>query len=183
MKQWEFLLSGSGGQGLVLAGLILAEGAVKAGKNVIQTQTYGPEARGGASRAEVITSDGEIDYPKVVRPDLLLAMSQEAYDRYAPLAKRSNALVLIDQEFVTEPSDQEDNLVALPLTKAAAERIGKALVANMVALGALMAFTRVFSPQLLEAALLDRVPAGSEELNLKAFRLGLEMAGEIRGRK
>ena len=86
MKHWEFLLSGSGGQGMVLAGLILAEGAVMAGKNAVQTQTYGPEARGGASKAEVIISDGEIDYPKVVKPDFLLAMSQDAYSKYAPLA-------------------------------------------------------------------------------------------------
>jgi len=113
---------------LVLAGLVLAEGAVRAGKNVIQTQSYGPEARGGASRAEVIISDGDIDYPKVVRPDLLLAMSQEAYDRYGPLAHASGALVLVDQEFVQDFSRERDRVVALLLTSAAAEKIGKALV-------------------------------------------------------
>ena len=165
---------------MVLAGLVLAEGAVRAGKNVIQTQSYGPEARGGASRAEVIISDGDIDYPKVVRPDLLLAMSQEAYDRYGPLAYASGALVLVDQEFVQDFSRERDRVVALPLTSAAAEKIGKALVANMVALGAVMALTRVFPSHHLEAALLSRVPLGSEELNLKAFHLGWEMAEAAR---
>lgn len=178
MKQWEFLLSGSGGQGMVLAGLILAEGAVMAGKNAVQTQTYGPEARGGASKAEVIISEGEIDYPKVVRPDFLLAMSQDAYNKYAPIAAAYNSLVLVDGEFVTDLSYQLNNFIALPMTRAALERIGKPVVANMVALGAVMALTGVFSQHYLEEALLARVPKGSEQLNLEAFRLGVEIARE-----
>lgn len=180
MRHWEFLLSGSGGQGIILAGIILAEGAVMAGKNAIQTQTYGPEARGGASKAEVIISDGEIDYPKVVKPDLLLAMSQDAYNKYTPLAVAHNSLVLIDGQFVTDLSQQLNNLIVLPITKTASERIGKAVVANMVALGAVMALTEVLPQHHLEEALLSRVPKGSEKLNLEAFRLGMEIAREHR---
>lgn len=180
MKHWEFLLSGSGGQGMVLAGLILAEGAVMAGKNAVQTQTYGPEARGGASKAEVIISDGEIDYPKVVKPDFLLAMSQDAYSKYAPLAAAHDSQVLIDGDFVTDLSYQPNKLIVLPITKTAVEIIGKAVVANMVALGAVMALTGVFPPHHLEEALLARVPKGSEKLNLEAFRVGMEIACEHR---
>src|SRR5690606_921906 len=122
---------------------ILAEGAVLAGKNAVQTQTYGPEARGGASKAEVIISDGEIDYPKVVKPDVLLTMSQAAFDKYAFLVETGDTLVLVDSTNVTDLSGTGGKLISLPLTKMAAEEVGKAMVANMVALGALVTLTGV----------------------------------------
>ncbi|NLC76505.1 MAG: 2-oxoacid:ferredoxin oxidoreductase subunit gamma [Clostridia bacterium] len=176
---WEIQLSGSGGQGMVLAGIILAEGAVLAGKNAVQTQTYGPEARGGASKAEVIISDGEIDYPKVVKPDVLLTMSQAAFDKYAFLVETGDTLVLVDSTNVTDLSGTGGKLISLPLTKMAAEEVGKAMVANMVALGALVTLTGVIPPEALEEAALARIPKGSEGLNVKALRLGSEAARQV----
>lgn len=181
-NSWEIQLTGSGGQGLVLAGLILAEGAVLAGKNVVQTQTYGPEARGGASKAEVIVSEEEIDYPQVSKPDLLLAMSQAAFDKYASVIKDGEGtIVLIDSTNVTDLSKGQGTIVALPLTKIAVDDVGKMVVANMVALGALVTLTQVIPRECLEEAVLARIPPGSEELNLKALRLGYEAAQKLCG--
>ncbi|NLL19762.1 MAG: 2-oxoacid:ferredoxin oxidoreductase subunit gamma [Clostridia bacterium] len=181
-NSWEIQLSGSGGQGMVLAGLILAEGAVLAGKNVVQTQTYGPEARGGATKAEVIVSEGEIDYPKVSKPDLLLAMSQAAFDKYASLIEPGdNTMVLIDSTIVTDLSKGLGNIIALPMTKIAVDDVGKAVVANMVALGALVTLTKVIPQKCLEEAALARIPKSSKDLNLKALRLGCEVAQKICG--
>lgn len=181
-NSWEIQLSGSGGQGMVLAGLILAEGAVLAGKNVLQTQTYGPEARGGASKAEVIVSEGEIDYPKVSKPDLLLAMSQAAFDKYGAMIKENqDTVVLIDSTNVTDLSKGNGNIVAMPLTKIAVNVVGKQVVANMVALGALVTLTKVIPQECLEKAVLARIPPGSEDLNLKALRFGYEAAQKVCG--
>lgn len=171
---WEIQLSGSGGQGMVLAGLILAEAAVLAGKNALQTQTYGPEARGGATKAEVIISEEDIDYPKVQHPDLLLAMSQEAFDKYAPLITDKDSLIVIDSTNVTELSKVQNDVFALPLTKIAREEIGKPMVVNMVALGAIVGLTGVVPKQFLEEAAAGRIPKGTEELNIKALELGFQ---------
>src|SRR5690554_1689089 len=101
----EIRLSGSGGQGIILAAIILAEACILNGKNVIQTQAYGPEARGGASKAEVIVSEDQIDYPKVINPDIVLAMTQEAADKHAAALKQ-NGILLVDSTFVkTIPKD------------------------------------------------------------------------------
>ena len=93
-KRIEIRLSGSGGQGLILAGIILAEAAIIDGKNAVQTQSYGPEARGGASRSEVIISNGSIDYPKVSKSDILLALTEEAVIKYKGSLKEDGLLIL-----------------------------------------------------------------------------------------
>ncbi|RLC89501.1 MAG: 2-oxoacid:ferredoxin oxidoreductase subunit gamma, partial [Chloroflexi bacterium] len=100
VRRYEVRLAGTGGQGAILAGILLAEAAVRDGKNVVQTQSYGPEARGGASRAEVVISDGEIHYPKVLQADITLCMSQEACDRYGKRMRRGGLLIL-DADHVT----------------------------------------------------------------------------------
>lgn len=174
---WEIQLSGSGGQGMVLAGLILAEAGIIAGKNVVLTQTYGPEARGGATKAEVIIGDGEIDYPKVQHPDLLLAMSQAALDKYGTNLQ-GESLVLVDSTNVTDLTCACGQVVALPLTKIAREETGNLTMANMVALGALVGLTKVVSEEALEEAVLARIPKGTEELNMKALKLGYQAVGK-----
>ena len=179
----EIRLSGTGGQGLILAGIILAEAAgVYGGHEVIQTQSYGPEARGGASRAEVIISDDAIDYPKVTSPDVVLVMSQQACDRYGRQV-RPGGIVLVDDTNVSSiPSEEGATVVTLPITEIARHDVGRLVVANVVALGALVGATGVVTPEAMEKAILARVPRGTEELNMKAFNVGLEKGREARAR-
>lgn len=172
--RYELRLSGSGGQGLILAGIILAEAAgIYDGKYVCQTQSYGPEARGGASKSEVIISDEEIDYPKAIKPDVLLAMNQKACDSYFYDLKPGGMLV-VDSTYVKHVPTTK--AIELPFTGEARRELKKEVVANVVALGALAVLTGVVSLKSLETALLNRVPAGTEELNLKALELGIHMA-------
>ncbi len=174
MGRYEIRLSGSGGQGLIVAGIILAEAAgIYDGKYVCQTQSYGPEARGGASKAEVVISDEEIDYPKAIKPDLLLAMNQRSCDTYFFDLKPSGRLI-VDSTLVKQlPTSLA---MAIPFTHLAREKLGKEMAANIVALAALATITGVVSLNSLEAAVLSRVPPGTEELNKKALEIGIEAA-------
>ncbi len=177
----EIRLSGTGGQGLILAGIILAEAAIHDGHEVIQTQSYGPEARGGASRAEVIISDEAIDYPKVGVPDVVLVMSQEACDRYAAQVKAGGVVVVDETNVKSVPEVQGARVVRLPITDIARHEAGRQVTANMVALGALVGIAELATPGATERAIRERVPRGTEELNLKAFGLGMERAREAFG--
>lgn len=178
--RYELRLSGEGGQGLVLAGKILAEAAVIYDeKNATQSQSYGPEARGGASKSEVIISDGEIDYPKAEDLDLLLALTQEAFDKYHEDLREGGFLV-VDTEAVTRlPDVSKWKLVRVPFEKLAREQLGKSIVANIVALGVIIRLSGVVTEHAAEQAILARVPPGTEDLNREAFRLGLEAAEQV----
>ncbi|HEC34568.1 MAG TPA: 2-oxoacid:ferredoxin oxidoreductase subunit gamma [Chloroflexi bacterium] len=179
-RRIEIRLAGTGGQGIILAGILLADAAVRDGKNVAQTQSYGPEARGGASRAEVIISDQEIYYPKVLRADALLCMSQEACDRYAEQMRESGLLIL-DAEHVTRaPTTMA---VRVPISELARQATGREITANVTALGLLAGLTRVVSQKALEAAVRTRTPRGTEEINLKALAAGFEAAERIRAER
>ncbi|MBP7146911.1 MAG: 2-oxoacid:acceptor oxidoreductase family protein [Acidobacteria bacterium] len=174
--RYELRLSGEGGQGLVLAGKILAEAAaIYHDMNATQSQSYGPEARGGASKSEVIISDGEIDYPKAENLDLLLALTQESFDKYHKDLKAGGWLV-VDADAVTRLPESGWKVVALPFVRMAREQLGKAIVANIVALGVVVRLSKVVSEESAEQAILARVPRGTEELNRNAFRLGLSAA-------
>ncbi len=170
----ELRLSGSGGQGLILIGIILAEAAIYDNKLAIQSQSYGPEARGGASKAEVIIAEKPIHYPKVTCPDLVLAMTQEAANKYC-VDLAAEGTLLIDTTFVRDVPGQIRNVLALPITQLAKEKLGKALFANIVALGAIVALTRVVSVEAVTRAVLDRVPRGTEALNRQALELGMSL--------
>ncbi len=172
----EIRLSGSGGQGLILAGIILAEAAILDGKNAVQSQSYGPEARGGASRAEVIISNSKIDYPKVTKPDILLALTEEALLKYKDNLK-PDGLILIDSSIKKPESPYK--VLNIPILETAQNRAGKIIVANIVALGVLTAVTRVVSKMSIEKAVLDRVPKGTEDLNRKALYAGFELGEGI----
>ncbi|MGE5592895.1 MAG: 2-oxoacid:acceptor oxidoreductase family protein [Betaproteobacteria bacterium] len=178
----EVRLSGSGGQGLILAGIILAEAAIHDGHEVVQTQSYGPEARGGASRAEVIIADEPIDYPRVGVPDVVLVMSQEACNKYARRVKPGGTVVVDETSVKTVPTVEGARMVLLPITDIARHEVGRQVTANMVALGALVGIAELVSPVAAERALGERVPRGTEDVNLKAFRLGIERAREASGR-
>jgi 2-oxoglutarate ferredoxin oxidoreductase subunit gamma len=174
---YEIRLSGEGGQGIVLAGVILAEAAaIYDGKNATQTQVYGPESRGGASKAEVIISDEEIDYPKAISVDLLLAMTQAAADKFSHDLKPSGILVL-DSSKVRNIPQGEFAVHHLPIIDTAKETVGKAMVANIVSLGVIVGLSKVVSRRAIEEAVLARVPKGTEELNRRALEAGFTLAG------
>jgi len=175
----EVRLSGEGGQGLVLAGKILATAAaIHAGLNATQSQSYGPEARGGASRSEVIISDGDIDYPKAIHVDLFLALTQKAFDSYRHDVKPT-AVAIVDSEAVTVDHDVPCRVVSSPIVSIATSQLGKALFTNMVALGLVVGVSDVVPVEAVRAAIQQMVPKGTEENNLKAFELGLEEARRI----
>jgi 2-oxoglutarate ferredoxin oxidoreductase subunit gamma len=169
----EFRLSGSGGQGLLLAGIVLAEAAILDDRNAVQTQSYGPEARGGASQAEVVVSDEDIDYPKATDPDYLLALTAESYRTYGPLMGKG--LIIVDSS-VALSGEIAARTVAVPILETARDKIGKKVVANIVALGVLGGLSKVASRESLEAAVRIRVPKGTEDLNLAALRAGFDLA-------
>lgn len=174
---WEVRLSGSGGQGLILAGIILAEAAIIDGQNVVQTQSYGPAARGGASKAEVIISPEEIDYPKVECPDVFLGLNQESVLKYMGGCK-DNALAIVDSGLVNHVPPSKAKVYSLPITETARKQVGRELVANIVALGALAALSGLVSRDSVTNALLRRVPKGTEDMNRKALALGFNL-GEL----
>ncbi|MGA9350727.1 MAG: 2-oxoacid:acceptor oxidoreductase family protein [Anaerolineae bacterium] len=177
-KRFEIRLAGAGGQGMILAGLILAEAAaIYDGKNASQSQSYGAEARGGASRSEVIISDSEIVYPKVTNADLLLCMSQEACDRYSHELKEDGVLIVDSVNVERVPTGRA---YQVPITQIAEEATGRRITANMVGLGLVVGLTGVVSKESIQTAVSARAPKGTEEMNLKALAAGLEKAEELR---
>ena len=177
----EIRLAGEGGQGMILAGIVLAEAAaIYDGKNAIQTQSYGPEARGGASKAEVIISEGEIDYPKVISADALVVMSQEACDKYAAALKKSGLLIVDEDKVGRVPTTRA---VQVPITRLALEATGKTITANVVALGVLVGLTQIVSREAMEQAVAARAPKGTQDMNRAALLAGFAAAEQWRGRQ
>jgi len=176
-ERYEIRLSGSGGQGIIMAAIVLAEAAgVYDEKYVCQSQSYGPEARGGTSKAEVIISNQTIDYPKAIKPDLLLTMNKEACNTYFPDLK-AEGLLVVDSTLVHQiPTNR---VAAIPFTRIARKEIGKEMVANMVALGAVGVLSQIILLKNLEQALMARVPKGTEEINRKALHAGIDAAKRI----
>jgi 2-oxoglutarate ferredoxin oxidoreductase subunit gamma len=170
----EVRFSGFGGQGIILSAVIIGRAAVMYdNKFAVQTQVYGPEARGGASMSAVIIDDDPILYPKVSVPDIYVIMSQEGFEKYGVDAK-DDAIMLIDATLVH--SRPKCRCIEIPATRQAKEVLKKDIVANIVMLGALVAATHVVSETSLEKAILDSVPKGTEALNQKAMKMGFELA-------
>ncbi len=178
--RYEIRLSGSGGQGLILMGIILAEAVgVYDGKYVAQTQSYGPEARGGSSKSEVIVSDVEIDYPKAMKLDLLLAMNQRSCDDFFS-DLRPEGILIVDSTLVTQlPTSRA---YQVPFTRIARETFKREVVANIIALGALSQLSPIVSAKAVEAAVLARVPKGTEKLNRDALKAGIAAAKKAKKR-
>jgi len=177
-ERTEVRLAGEGGQGMILAGIILAEAAtIYGGQNAVQSQSYGPEARGGASKSEVIISSGEIDHPEVLQPDVVVALSQEAFRKFASTVKPSG-LLIVDADKVD--SSSAPKAIRLPITKMAFETTGRIITANTVALGVLVGLTGVVSRQALEKAIIARAPRGTEEMNHKALEAGFAAAEKVK---
>ena len=170
----EIRFAGFGGQGIIKSGIITASAAsIHAGKNAVQTQSYGPESRGGACKSEVVISDEEIDFPKVVEPDILVLMSQHAYIDYVDDVK-AGGTVILDPDMIPREKDSKNvKVFHVPATKIA-EELGRKIVANIVMLGAFVAITGVLDEKAVKEAVKENIPKGTEELNLAAFQKGYE---------
>lgn len=169
----EIRFSGFGGQGIILSAVIIGRAAVMYdNKYAVQTQVYGPEARGGASMSAVIIDDADILYPKVANPDIYVIMSQEGFEKYGAGAQ-DPALMLIDSTLVH--SRPTCRCIEIPATREAKQTLKKDIVANIVMLGALVVATHVVGEEALKKAILDSVPKGTEDLNMKAMLLGLQL--------
>jgi len=170
----EIRVAGFGGQGIMRTGLMLAMAAcIHGDKNAVQTESYGPESRGGACKSEVVISDEEIDFPKVLEPDVLIAMSQEAYNTYVDKVKKGGTILLDPDLVQKQKASLGIRVFRVPATKIA-EELGKTIVANVVMLGAFASITRLISAEALKKSLLDNVPKGTEKLNLAAFEKGYD---------
>jgi 2-oxoglutarate ferredoxin oxidoreductase subunit gamma len=180
-SRYEIRFSGAGGQGLILAGIIMGEAAaIFDGKQAVQSQSYGPEARGGASKSEVVISDEPIDFPKATTVDALLALTQEACDKYSRDLKEGGIL-LVDSDMVKKLPKGNFTVVGIPIINIAKNEIGRTIVANIVALGAMVALTGVVTKESAEKAVLSRVPEAFVDLNRTAFLAGYEKALEASG--
>lgn len=178
--RFEIRLSGSGGQGMILAAVILSEAIGGDGtKNVSQTQSYGPEARGGASKSDVVVSKNQIFYPKAMKLDLLLAMTQESMDSYFKDLKEDGTLVIDDVLVTDVPTDK---YYGLPFTRLAREEVGHVMVANVIALGAIAELTGIVDKDTLIAAVLARAPRGTEDKNRKAVEIGIREASKLKSK-
>jgi 2-oxoglutarate ferredoxin oxidoreductase subunit gamma len=170
----EVRIGGLGGQGVVLAGQILGRAAVYDGKNVVQTQSYGAEARGSAAKSEVILSDGKIGYPLVRQCDVLVAMNQTALDVNLKDVKK-HAVLIVDEEFVQRIPDTTTTVHRLPITQTAKTEMKSAMYANVVMLGVLVRITGIVSPDAMEHAITASVRADTAASNRQAFKIGLTL--------
>jgi 2-oxoglutarate ferredoxin oxidoreductase subunit gamma len=169
MMRIEIRIAGFGGQGVVLVGYILGKAmTIYDNYEAVMTQSYGPEARGGASSANIVISDETIDYPFVLNPDILVALSQEAYNRFRPNI-RQNGLVLIDDGLVKP--DEGDDYYGIPATRMA-EDLGRRVVTNVVMLGFMTALIKLVTKEAVETAIKTSIREKLVPLNLKAFATG-----------
>lgn len=170
----EFRLTGSGGQGIIMMGVILAETGVAKGLGALQSQSYGPEARGGASKCEVILSSESIDFPKVQEPDYLIALTQDGANKYAH-GLSPDCVAIFDSE-VTPPEDLgTEKVYSFPIIQTARLELGKVIASNIVTLGVMCELMDIFSRDELLKVILQRVPKGSEVLNERAFDAGIQL--------
>lgn len=173
MARTEVSLAGFGGQGIVLSGYIIGQAAcIYDNQHAIMTQSYGPEARGGACASNVVISDKPIAYPAVTNPQVIVVMSQEAYQKYGR-RRDPNTTLIIDEELVELDKDDSGRIIAAPFTRFANE-VGRKIVANIVMLGFFAAVADVVSPQAMKDSILASVPKGTENLNMRAFDKGYE---------
>lgn len=170
-NRYELCFAGSGGQGVILLSIIFAEAAVLSKKQTVQSQSYGPEARGGSCMAECIVSDAPIHFTKLTRPDFLLALTKPALLKYIAAVK-PGGLVLMDESLEEPQNEAGAQLLRLPILKTAEEAVGNSMTANIVAAGAINAVLRLFDEAVLFEAVKRHIPKGTEALNFKAFEAG-----------
>ena len=169
-KTWQIVLAGTGGQGLILGGVTLAKAAVLEGKNAVQTQTYGIQTRGGYSQSEVVISDGDVYFTKCDRPDIVVALSQDGYDRYRNIVS-DECIILYDQDVVK--SSKRDHDVGYPFSAKALD-IGNPKAINSLFLGSVLKICPLVAKESLRKVLEDSLPTKVLAINLKALDLGYE---------
>jgi len=175
----EVRFAGFGGQGIIKSGIIVASAAcIHGGKHAVQTQSYGPESRGGACKSEVVISGEDIDFPKVVEPDVLVVMSQHAYNDYLDDVKAGGTVIMDPDMIPTEKALKDVRVYKVPATKIA-EQLGRRIVANIVMLGAFVAITGLLDAHVMKEAIKENIPEGTEELNLAAFEKGYEYGKKL----
>ena len=180
MERVRMVFSGSGGQGVITAAIILAEAAVIfENLNAVQSQSYGAAARGGATRSDVIISESTIHYPMVIQPNVLVCLTQTAYTTYYPII-RPGGLLLTDTRFVQTEKKVDARQFELPMYEAVMERIGKPIVFNICMLGAVIRLTDLVRPESIMKVLEDRIPAGFIQMNRQALELGMEIAQTVK---
>lgn len=174
MQLTEIRIAGFGGQGVILSAVVLGKAAsIHQNGFATMTQSFGPEARGGACSAQLILSDSPILYPYVTQPDILVVMSQEAYTRFVPELKHGGILI-VEQDLVrVDDLPRDTQVYSVPATRIA-EELGKRMVLNSVMVGFFTAVTHLLDPEAVRKAVADSVPASFCELNLKAFEKGFE---------
>ena len=169
------VFSGSGGQGVITAAIILAEAAVLYDNlNAVQSQFYGPEARGGATRSDIIISDSVIHYPKVIQPNVLVCLTQDAYNKFYPVI-RPGGLLITDTRYVQAEKKVDAQQKELPMYEAIMEEIGKHIVFNICMLGAVIHLTKLVKPESIMKILEKRIPADFLEMNRKALNIGIKL--------
>ena len=177
----EIRIGGFGGQGVIMTGIVIGKAAsLYDGNHAVQTQSYGPEARGGASKSEVVISDEPIEFPEVQAPDIFIAMSHTALMKYKDDSKEGGILIidpdLVNEEEITGFVDEKKiKLFRAPATRTATEVIGLRLVANIVILGAIVKAADIVSVESAKKAILESVPKGTEEKNIQAFEEGYNL--------
>jgi len=175
----EVRFAGFGGQGIIKSGIITAAAAcIYSGKNAVQTQSYGPESRGGACKSEVVISEEEIDFPKVVEPDVLIVMSQHAYNEYAENIK-PGGIIIMDPDMIPHEKELRSVRVFRISATKIAEGLERKIVANIVMLGAFVAITGILDKNAVKESVKANIPKGTEELNLTAFEKGYEYAKNL----
>ena len=176
----EVRFAGFGGQGIIKSGIIVAAAAsIHAGKNSVQTQSYGPESRGGACKSEVVISEQEIDFPKLVQPDVLVVMSQAAYNDYADDIKQGGTVILDPDMIPTQKDLGKVKIFKVPATKMA-DQLGRRIVANIVMIGAFVAITKLLDENAVKESIKENIPKGTDELNLAAFEKGHEYGKNLK---
>lgn len=172
MERKEIRIAGFGGQGVVLSGNIIGKAASIFTKGfAVLTQNYGPESRGGSCTTEVVISDEPIDYPYVIIPQVQIILSQEAYVKYGQNSP-PGTLVIVDSDLVRVNAKQKPRPLSIPASRMARKEIGRPIVANIIMLGFLAAKSKIVSAEALRNSVLDSIPAGTEDINTKAFELG-----------
>jgi len=180
MERSRLVFSGSGGQGVITAAIILAKAAaIFENKNAIQSQSYGAAARGGATRTDIIISDSEINFPKVVQPNILVSLTQESYNKFSPII-RPGGLLLVDSKYVTIAKKVDAKHFSLPMFDSVMEKIGKPIVFNICMLGTLIGISELIKPASILKVLETTIPEDFMEMNKKALDMGMKMGREAK---
>ncbi len=175
MERSRIVFSGSGGQGVITAAIILAKAAaIFEGKNAIQSQSYGAAARGGATRTDIVIADSEINFPKVLQPNILVSLTQESYNKFSPII-RPGGLLIVDSKYVTIGKKVDAKHRVLPMYDMVLKEIGKPIVFNICMLGALIGITKLIKPESILKVLETTIPKDFMEMNKKALEMGIKM--------